>query len=200
MTIVIALKDPENKRVIMAADRRIISGQLIYKAHTKLFSLPLNIVDGYGEVIDTATIHIGFAGASFLDTFFKHGFTIPDMNSNQDFVEYLYKSFFPAMSNKLVDNYIGEVDSNQLNTWSEFIFVFHGEIYHIQYNFGVNISDDDFIVIGSGVQVATGSLYTNLKFHPEMNKVDMVKQAVISVGDNTIYCDSDVEVKIINYG
>ena len=197
MTIIVALKDKENKRIILGADKQATWGQLIYKSPSKLIELPITIEDE--ESIEKSKIHIGLCGYCFMKTFFQHGFKIPKMNKNENFIEYLYQKFFPNLRKALTDNSLVITKDGRLNTNSGMLFIFDNEVYCIGSNFCIDILDDEFFVDGSGWEVATGSLYTNLKYHQNMDKVEMVKQAIMSAGKNTIYCDTDVEIKTIEY-
>ena len=121
------------------------------------------------------------------------------MDENETFIEYLYNGLFPVIQRKITDQQLVEIDNSQLDTESGMIFVFDGEIYNIQYNLGVNLIEDDYFVEGSGYEIAIGSLYTNLRFHSHISYERMVKEAIMTVGETTIYCDAEVEMEIINY-
>lgn len=199
MTIIIALKDEENKRIILGADKQSSCGQIIYKSSGKIISVPIQIEDEYGKKLRKTEINMGLCGYAFLKSFFQHGFDIPNKEKNENFIEYLYKKFFPQFREALNNNQLVRVKDGMLNTESGMIFVFEGEIYLIGSNLCVDILNNEFYVDGSGWEVATGSLYTNLNFHKEMDKKEIVEQAIISAGENTIYCDTDVQIKEINY-
>lgn len=197
MTIIVALKDKENNRIILGADKQSTCGQIIHKSPSKIIELPITVKDE--ESIEKKKLHIGLCGYAFMKSFFQHGFEIPSMNKKNNFIEYLYQKFFPKLRKALTDNSLVIIKDGQLDTESGMLFIFDNEIYCIGSNFCIDILDNDFYVDGSGWQVATGSLYTNLKYHSDMDKIEMVKQAILSAGENTIYCDTDVEIKIIEY-
>lgn len=199
MTIIIALKDKKNKRIIIGADKQGTLGQCKVKVPTKIFSLPVDIVDGYGEVIDTAKIHIGISGYGFLKHFLQYGFNIPQMNEHQEFIEYLYQTFLPCLREVLTENQLVDVNNNSLDTESYMIMVFKGEIYRVENNFGVDVIDEEYYINGSGYEVALGSLYTNLTFHNNLNRIEIVKQAIRAASATTIYCSGEVDLKVINY-
>ena len=199
MTIIIALKDEKNNRVIMGADKQTTCGQLIQKSPSKLINLPLNIIDEYGKIIEESEIHIGLCGYAFMKEFFKHGFEIPVMNEKDKFVKYLYQDFLPSLRRALTDNLLVKLKDNSIDTKSGMLFVFKGEIYEIASNLSVTEIDNEFHVDGSGYEVATGSLYTNLKYHEDLDKKEIVKQAIETAGENTIYCDTNVEIIEIKY-
>ena len=199
MTIVIALRDEKNERIILGADSQSTQGQLIHKGSSKIFSIPIDMMDEYGRIISRKEIHIGFSGNMFFHTFLEYGFDIPKMKYDEDFIEYLYKAFFPTIQENATAQQLVEVQDNQIDTGSSLIMVFEGNIYHIQYNLGVNLLDDDFLIVGSGYEVALGSLCTNLKYHSKSDYEEIVKQAILVTGENTIYCDENVQIKIIEY-
>ena len=197
MTIIVALKDKENNQVLLGADKQTTRGQMTYKSPGKLITLPLTITGD--DVIEKSEMHIGLCGYAFMKTFFKYGFDIPKMNHGMDFISYLYQKFFPELRKGLTDNSLVKKKEGELDTESGMLIVFEGEIYCIGSNFCVDIIDSDFYTMGSGCEVATGSLYTNLKYHPETDKKEIVKQAIKSAGENTIYCNTEVEIKEIKY-
>ena len=66
MTIAIALKDRENKRIILGTDTQATYGQIILQTNDKIIELPIQIVDGYHEPIATETLHIAITGDLYL--------------------------------------------------------------------------------------------------------------------------------------
>lgn len=199
MTIAIALKDTHNKRIIVGTDTQATYGQLTYKTEDKIIELQIQIVDGYDETITTEVLHIAMAGNLYLSSFLKYGFQPPTMSEHKNFTEYLYQDFLPELKILLHEDNLVVIDNNVTDTESKFIFIFKDQIYSIQYNFGVNQLNNSFLVEGSGWQVATGSLYTNLNYHKNMDYEEMVKQAIEACGNNTIYCNSTPNIKIIKY-
>lgn len=198
MTIGIALKDKENKRIIIGSDKQGTLGDDIKvtipdKKHVRK---EVKIVDGYYNHIDTQEIYFVFAGWGFLQGFMEHTFEIPDMHENQDFIEYLYNDLLECFRQQLLDKKLLGTHDDKFRSESNVLIIYDGEIYELDSNFGVN-KIKEYAVIGSGWKVAIGSLYTNLHYHPETNKVEMVKQALISCGVNTVYCDTNTDITII---
>lgn len=126
----------------------------------------------------------------------EHTFEIPDMHENQDFIEYLYNDLLECFRQQLLDKKLLGTHDDKFRSESNVLIIYDGEIYELDSNFGVN-KIKEYAVIGSGWKVAIGSLYTNLHYHPETNKVEMVKQALISCGVNTVYCDTNTDITII---
>lgn len=201
MTIIVALKDKENKRIILGSDKQATTGQMKFKTENKIIEKEIEITDGYGEIITTKKMHIALCGFLYLTEFLVHSFIPPSMSEKQDTMDYLYNDFFPELRGLLLEDNLIELDSNVTNTEAWLILVFEGEFYSVSPRFAVNShTHQEFIVDGSGEQVATGSLYTNLNYHKDTDKIEMVKQAIKSCGANTIYCDTDTNIKIIKYG
>ena len=126
----------------------------------------------------------------------KPTFEIPDMNENQDFIEYLYNNLLECFRQQLLDKKLLGTSNDKFRSESNVIIVYDGEIYELDGNFGVN-QVKEFVAIGSGWKVAIGSLYTNLHFHSYLDAAEMVREAVIACGVNTVYCDTNVDLEII---
>lgn len=198
MTIGIALKDKENKRIIIGSDRQSTLGDDIKFAtpNKKHVCKEVKIIDGYYNHIDTKEIYFAFAGWGFLSGFMKYTFEIPDMKENQNFIEYLYNDLLECFRQQLMDKKLLGTRDDKFRSESNVLIIYDGEIYELDSNFGVN-KIKEYAVIGSGWKVAIGSLYTNLHYHPEVDKKEMVKQAIISCGVNTIYCDTNADITVI---
>lgn len=197
MTIGIALKDKENHRIILGSDKQSTLGDIkTVSSEPKQVTCEIKIVDGYYNHVDTKEIHFLFAGWSFLKGFMKHTFEIPDIQENQDFIEYLYNDLLECFRQQLLDKKLLGTNDEKFSSESDVLIIYDGEIYELDSNFGVN-QRRDYGVIGSGWKVAIGSLYTNLHYHSYLDKEDMVKQALIACGVNTIYCDTNMDIKII---
>lgn len=200
MTIIIGLKDTKNKKIILGADTQCTRGQEEIHGVNKIIEIPIDIVDGYGETIKTEILYIASCGWSFLESFLEYGFEPPTMNEQQKFIEYLYNNFLPDLRAILQEDNLIKIDNNVSDSSSAFIFVFQDTLYSISRRFAVDyITDKEYIINGSGSEIALGSIYTNLTFHKDMDYKDIVEQAIISSGENTIYCDATPNIKIIKY-
>lgn len=197
MTIGIALKDKKNNRIILGSDRQATLHDIKTTIpETKYVMKEVKIVDGYCNHIDTHEIHFLFAGWGFLKGFMEHSFNIPDMQENQNFIEYLYNDLLEDFREQLLDKKLLGTKNDMFATNSNIIIIYDNEIYELDDNLGIN-KIKDYAVIGSGWRIAIGSLYTNLHFHNHMDYRDMVKQAIITCGVNHIHCDTNVDITII---
>ena len=198
MTILIALKDKKKNRIIFGSDRQESQGILCNVCKNKIISKPVKIIDAYFNEIDTKTIHIGLAGSGTIGEFLKYNFTPPDMNEKQDFMEYLYDEFLDELREILLTKKLTGTNNEVFNSNSNLLIIFEGEIYEVFSNFSVSKRTTGYGVVGAGYEIAVGSLYTNLHYHPELDRVEMVKQALTTCGVNTIYCDTNLDIKIID--
>lgn len=199
MTIVVALKDEMNKRIIVGADNQGTSGQISLKYGSKIFDLNIPIVDGYGEILKFEKLYVAVSGNYWIINYLKYGFDIPPMDKEEDFLYYLYNQFFLSLGDCLTESRLVHFNSGVLDSGVGMLFVFRDNIYHVYDDFSIMECVECFDVDGSGYEVALGSLYTNLNFHKGMDYVKIVKQAVLSCAGLSIYCDDEVDVKIINY-
>lgn len=197
MTIIIALKDKKNNQIIFGSDRAETYGQYTETCPCKIITKEINIIDAYFNEIDTQKIHIGVAGQGFLINYLDHVFTFPDLDEKQDFVEYLYNNFLTELREELLEKKIMGTNSEIFDSTSNMIIIFNNEIYEIQSDFSIHLVENEYSVIGSGWLIAIGSLYTNLHYHKKLNRVEMVRQAITACGVNTIYCDTNIDLKII---
>lgn len=196
MTIIIALKDKFNDRVILASDRQSTTGQIKTSNVDKIVTITVDVNDGYNNTVRKDKIYIGISGYVFLINYLRYTFKAPPISEKQDFVDYLYNDFLNQLRTELTDKNLLGKREDVFQSESGMIIVHNGEIYDVYSRFSVSLVDE-YAVTGSGWQLAIGSLYTNLHFHKKMDREDMVRQAIISCGVNTIYCDNNVNLKII---
>ena len=198
MTIGIALKDKEQNRIIIGSDKQSTIGDIKNTVKgSKHVCKTINIIDGYCNNIATKEIHFLLAGYGFLENYIKYTLEIPEINENQDFIEYLYNNLLEELREQLIDKKLLGTREDRFDSDSNIIIIYDGEIYEIDSHFGIEMPKD-YAVIGSGWRVAIGSLYTNLHYHLYMDKVDVVKQAIVACGVNTIYCDTNTDITIID--
>ena len=197
MTIIIALKDNKNKRILFGSDRAQTCGQIKETCSNKIISKEIKIIDAYYNELDTREVHMGFAGAGFLMDYIDHVFTLPDLNEQQDFIEYLYNDFLDTLRTELMDKKILGTINDIFDSESQLLIIYNGEIYEIASDFSIHCVDRDYAAIGSGTRIAIGSLYTNLHYHSHIDRYDMIKQALTACGVNTIYCDTNLDIQTI---
>ena len=199
MTIIVAVKDKENKRIILGTDSLANNNGIKCKAGSKILKLNIPICDGYGEIIDEKPLYIGLSGYGYLKHYLQYAFDVPLLDSQQDFLDYLYNDFLAVLRECLIANNLVELENSKLHSYAGLIFIFDGKFYNINSSLSVDIIEDDFMVEGSGWEVATGSIYTNLNYHKNTSIEEVVKQAIECCGNTTIYCDDKINMEIIPY-
>lgn len=199
MTIIIALKDTKNKRIIFGSDRQYSQGIICGVVKNKIIEKKVNITDAYYNELDTKKIYLGLSGSGFISEILEYKFTPPDMNEKQTFMEYLYDDFLEELRTLLLDKQLTGTHKEVFNSGSNIIIVFEDEIYEVFSNFSVSKIQQEYTASGAGWEIAIGSLYTNLHYHKEMDRVEIVRQALTTCGVNTIYCDTNIDIKIIDY-
>lgn len=200
MTIIIALKDTQNKRIILGSDRQGTAGQIKETVKDKIIKKDITITDAYTNTIDTRECYIGLAGHVFLSNYIKYNFTMPNLDENMPFIEYLYNYFLEELRKSLEEHKLLGDNNNVFKSDSAMIIVYDGEIYSITGRFSVEPVYNEYCVDGSGYEIAIGSLYTNLHYNDDwLPREDMVKQAIIACGANTVYCDTNINIEMIPY-
>lgn len=197
MTIIIALKDKRNNKIVFGSDRLETTGMIKGVCKNKIITKKIKIVDAYYNELDTKELHIGLAGYGFISELLEYNFTPPDMNEQQNFMEYLYEEFLDNLRETLLEKKLVSLDNDQFDSGSSILLIFDGEIYEVFSNFSVTHVTQDYAVCGAGWKIAIGSLYTNLHYHPNISAQEMVRQAITACGVNTIYCDANVDIKTI---
>lgn len=199
MTIVCAVKDKENKNIILGADTMGTVGQLKVNSMGKIIEVKIPIIDGYGEIITEKSLWIGSSGYAFITRYIDEVFTVPFMDSQETILEYLYQEFLPELRINLIDKNLVEVDNGVLDSNMSMLFIYEDKIFRVNSSFSVDIVTEDYSCTGSGWEVALGSIYTNLTWNPKLDKEEVVKQAVKTAGANTIYCNEEVALQVIPY-
>ena len=190
------MKDTFNDRVILASDRQGTAGQIKRNNMDKIVEINLKVTNGYDNTIREDKMYIGLAGWGFLNNYLKYSFKAPPLNEKQEFIDYLYNDFLNQLRKELMEKDLLGKKDDVFASESGMVVVYGGEIYEVYSRFSVD-ECDEYAVTGSGWELAIGSLYTNLHFHKKTDHAEMVRQAIIACGVNTIYCDNNVNLKII---
>ncbi len=199
MTVIVAVRDKKNKNIVLGTDSLGTMSGLKVDVGSKILKLDIPICNGYGEVIETKPLYIGISGNGYIKHYLLYAFEVPLLDSQQDFLDYLYNSFLTVLREELMTNNLVELDNSKLHTYLGMILIFEGKMYEVNSSFSVDIDNEDYLVTGSAWEVATGSIYTNLNYHTDISIKDVVKQAVETCGRTTIYCNDNVNIEVIPY-
>ena len=201
LTIIIALKDQKNKRILLASDKQETMGQIKNSCNDKIIEKTIEVHDGYDNKIRTDKIYFGLSGWGFISNYLKYTYTMPPIKDEQNIIDYLYNDFLYGLREELTERKLLGMHHDVFDSESGMIIVYRDEIYEVFRRFSIGLVEQEYCVGGSGWELAIGSLYTNLHFpqHEYMDAEDIIRQAIITCGANTIYCDTNVNLKIINY-
>ena len=183
MSIVIGIKTKDN--VYLGADTQVSYGGLkdsLTGECSKLWRVKgttEGVMGGVGRLRDTQIIQTAFPLIALEDV-------VAGIN-----YDYVVTSLFDSIYNELLKhNRISRDEhgnfSNQ--THNSFLFAYGKELYEISED-GAVIETDDYLVIGSGAEVAMGVLETNKDKTP----VERITEAIVACSNKTLYVNSEVD-------
>ena len=209
MTIIIALKDKRNHEIILGSDKFTTSGEIKHdescnKLVRKYVKGVNDNLDGYLEkycvdIYQDVYIDIAFAGDISVLEYINHVFEPPKYTPSLErdlTTKYMLTKFIPALKDG-IKQWCHLGDSEDMN--SNLIIVMNGHIYEVFANFKCMEVHSDFVCSGFAHEIAIGSLYTNLHFHKNMDKKEMVKQAIIATGQYDVFSGINSNIKTIKY-
>lgn len=194
MTVLIVLKDGED--FYLGSDRQSTCGDLKEKKiESKFFKKTVQIVDEYNKPVSETEIYIGVTGYSFIGSFIRYNFKMPDMNESiMDPLEYLNPAMF-KLSKKLNEYNLVDKNNEQIDSESRLLLVFDRRVFEVQSNFSTieeDLSSVNYVTAGSGDEIALGSLYTSegLDWSPKKR----IKKAIRACDKHTIYVDDNIDI------
>ena len=186
MSVVIAIK--EKNSIIMGCDSQVTIGQLkdrLSKDHNKIFKIK-NCKHGLMGVV-------GFCRDSQLLSVQDNLIDKLHILENKIDYDYVVKNLYSDIYKVLLDNNRIDKDSNGNNvnyTNNHYIFAFKDSAWLICCD-GTVFEIDDYLVTGSGEEIAIGVLENNKGKSAE----ERIKEAIKSCSDKTIYVDNKVVIK-----
>lgn len=164
MSVVIGLK--YNNKCWLACDKQVVSGNMklfLSESHNKIFPVmdrPGVIIGGVGFL---RGINLLEANNSYIDeiTYLKKG------------LDYNYMvNVFPILLNKLfVENGFVSAEENELRLKGAVIVAIDDMLYAVDHD-GSVLEIDEYAAIGTGEELAYGSIRTNLNNVPEGEELD----------------------------
>ena len=197
MTIIIGLKDDENERIILGSDRQGTADDISVNYGCKIFTKPINVVDEDNHILGEEYITFCMSGSHYLQSYLTPAFTPPGILKDEDFVDYLYSQFFQTLNNELSGHNLLYVSDGVLDSESSLILVFKGELYNVHSDFSIVEAVDGVTCNGSGWKIALSVLTNLLQNHSDMDKIEMVKEALETTGELNIYCNKDYDIREI---
>ena len=195
MTVIVALKDEKNKQIVLGADRQGTMDDICFENFgCKLLKMELLLSDE-----SVKPLYVAVSGSSFLHSYLWNVFKAPIYDVEDNFVDYLYSSFFKELKYELMEQKLVYEDNGELDSEASLILVFGENIYNVYYNFSVVESPRLYAVGGAGHKIALSVIMNNLKFHQDMNYEKIVEEALYTTGKLNIYCNTDYDIEIIDY-
>lgn len=183
MSVVIAIKD--KNKIIMGSDSQATSGGLRYTLPQSAGKIAISpqskhiLIGGVGNTRDAQVIQ-------------NCKNLIPEINILKDDINFQYVVNELTMNVYNVLRNMNRVCTNNngiAQIESTFIFAYKDEAWLIGNDLTV-IPIEDYLVIGSGVEVANGVL-ENTK---DLDAVTRIKQAIEACNKKTIYIDNNVQI------
>jgi len=175
MSVVVAIKT--DKGFMLGADRQITRGHVKNKAH-KIFTLqdcPNTIVGGVGWMKD-------LQGISFSERLIPEIYILKNNVDTKLMYETVYDNIITYLKNHdRLD------DTENLESW--FIIAYKDKAWVIEPN-GYVVEVEDYYVIGSGEEVAWGSLDSTIGKPPK----ERIKIAIESTSNHIISVDNDIDI------
>ena len=195
MTVVVALKNKND--VIIGSDTMVSGGNLNRRMDGPKFfiiKIPLGFREKYEKIV------VGEAGSVSILEYMKRVFKPPIWDKNkQDFNTYMLDKFFPTFKKLLKDkSYVGkDKEDNTPNNFSNLLIIYNNEFYKMWTDFGFDRYIEDYCCIGSGKEVALGSLHSTKEFLYDNPKA-RVEKAILAAGELTTYVNTDIHISSVN--
>lgn len=181
MSVVIAIKDKENGLIIMGADKQATMGNVKTNEVNKIFHLN-DIPDiCMGSVGDMRTSQVIQHSDELIDKVSYYESTIDE--------RYISTQLYNNIKNELLTKFVIKEDDLTEPLNNTFLFAIQDKMWMIWCD-GSVIEGDDYLVIGSGAEMAIGSLECTKDKPP----LDRIKLAIKTCGENTIYINKKVDV------
>ena len=167
MTVVVAVVSDDGE-IIFGADSAATdtSGFLAIRADAKVFKK-----EGYT---------IGFCGSYRFGQLVKHEMRLPRIPSGDydDAERFMVREFVPRLRKLLSKNgLMNTTGVDKIEDGSSLLVGFNGFLFVIADDFQVEVTQDDYAAIGSGAEIALGSLHAD-KTSGHLTAVDAVQNAL----------------------
>ncbi len=168
MTVIVAVVSDEGE-IIFGADSAATdsSGSMALRGDAKIFQR-----DGYT---------IGFCGSYRVGQLVKHEMRLPTIDHEMTAAQaerFMVREFVPRVRKLLSKNgCMNTTGIDTLDDGTSFLVGFDGYLFVIADDLQVEISQDDYASIGSGAQIALGSLHAD-KTSGHLSAYDAVQNAL----------------------
>lgn len=181
MSVVIAIKDKENNRIVMGADKQGSQDNLKVGNMSKIFKL-----DGYENIC------VGSVGMLNILQAVQYSDNLIDRatyyEGNID-SKYLFNEFYPNIKSMLVDTGRLKAEDYTEPLENQFVVAINDKMWLVDGDGGV-MEGDEYIVIGSGEEVAIGSLEATKTDLPKVR----IEKAIKACSENTLYVNNKIDI------
>lgn len=187
MSVVIAVKDPKTGSIFVGCDSQVSAGNIKYKLKgesSKIWrynDLPIVIVGGVGSLRD---IQLAQTCHDLIDELSLY-------KGHVDF-EYCVTTLYTRLHKLLLDNGRVPLDNkgNPMPTiGSQFLLAVGEHAFTIDID-GAIEEINDYLVMGSGAEVAIGVLENN----KNKSAKQRIKEAIQACADKTLYVNNDIKI------
>lgn len=141
--------------------------------------------DGYGsqtlradtKVFKNGPLLFGFCGSYRMGQLLRFKFTPTPQPEGMDDYEYMVKHFIEDARKCLKAGGFTWVEKNT-ETGGDFLVGYKNKLFHVEEDFQVGISSDDYVAIGSGTDLAMGAMDILTTDVEEMTPTAMIKRAL----------------------
>lgn len=184
MSVVIAIK--ENNKIIMGCDGQATFGNIknsLNTTHSKIF-----------KVKNAEHCLMGVVGSCRDSQLLSVSEIADDLELYKDEYEWVVKNLFRNIYDVLLEN--NRIDKDDKGDWikstqNDYLFAYKNKAYLMSGIDGAVIEINDYLVIGSGAEVAIGVLENNKGKSAE----ERIREAIKACADKTIYVDNNVIIK-----
>lgn len=180
MTCVVGFKSNKDNKIYIGADT------LGSTSYTKS-----NRKDG--KVFASGEFTIGFAGSYRMGQVLQYKLDVPLQSDSQGDHEYMSTTFIDAVRKLFEENGILGIDKDNKEFGGLFLVAYKNELYRIDYDFQVGIDKEGYSAIGSGGEVALGSLYA-LNAFEDREITEKITMSIMAAMDLTPFVGGDIEI------
>lgn len=184
MSVVIAIKD--KNKIIMGCDSQATFGNIknsLNATHNKIF-----------KVKNAKHCLMGVVGSCRDSQLLSVSEIANDLELYKDEYEWVVKNLFHNIYGVLLEN--NRIDKDDKGDWikstqNDYLFAYKNKAYLMSGVDGAVIEIDDYLVIGSGAEVAIGVLENNKNKLPK----ERIREAIKACSDKTLYIDNNVIIE-----
>lgn len=119
------------------------------------------------KVFNNGPFIMGFCGSFRMGQLLRYKFDPPRQTVNQDDMKYMVSTFIDSVRKCFGENGFGKTPDKDDNRGCTFLVGYNGKLYTIMSDFQVAQLHDNYYAIGSGADLALGSLYSTVGLKDE---------------------------------